>query len=118
MNIDSVGSDIVHIFENSAFILAHIHNGAYEIGRNINMSIGERLLAIVNISRVRIVCRIVNLNHCAVGKMNFINNARNGCDKVEIILTVEPFLNNFEVQKSQKTASEAKAECTRSFRLI
>ena len=50
--------------------------------------------------------------------MNFTNNARNGCDKVEIILTVEPFLNNFEVQKPQKAASEAKAECARSFRLI
>ena len=33
-------------------------------------------------------------------------------------ITVEPFLNNFEVQKPQKAASEAKAECARSFRLI
>ena len=118
MNIHSVGSDIIHILKYASFVLAHIHNRSDKFTRNIDMSVGKGLFAIIYICGVGIIGRVINLDHSAVGKINLINNGRNGCDKVKIIFPVESLLNNLKVEQTEKSASESKSESTRGFGFI
>ena len=100
MDIHALGRDIIHIFEYAPLLLALIHHGAHELARHINMRVGKRLFAVINISRVGVIRRVIHLHHCSVCQVNFIDNARNSGNQIEVIFPVEPFLNDFKVQQA------------------
>ena len=53
----------------------------------------------------------------AVGHRDVVAHAGRGGDEVELVLALQPLLNNLHVQQTQKTAAEAEAEGDRAFRL-
>ncbi len=53
----------------------------------------------------------------SVRHRHFIDNARRGCDQVEVELAAEAFLDDFEMQQAEKAAAEAHAERGRGFHL-
>ena len=48
--------------------------------------------------------------------MYLINNARRRRHKVKIVLSLQPLLNDFQMQKPQETTAESKSERYRSLR--
>ena len=49
--------------------------------------------------------------------MNFINNARNSGNKIEIVFTFKSLLNYFKVEKSEKSATKTKSQSSRGLGL-
>ena len=45
-------------------------------------------------------------------------DAWSGCQDVQVILALQPFLDDLHMQQAQKPAAEAKAQGVRCFRLI
>ena len=111
-DINSVGRDISHRFKYAAPVLAHIHNRAHKFTGRIDIGIAKRLLAIINQRGIGIICGIIYFTHRAVCHMDFINNARHGGNKIKIIFSFEPFLNDFKMQQPEKAATKAEAERT------
>ncbi len=49
--------------------------------------------------------------------MDFINNSRSGCNQIQIIFPLQPFLDNFQMQQPQKTAAVTKPQSDGGFGL-
>ena len=62
--------------------------------------------------------RRINFRNFAVCRRNAVTHAGRGRDQVEIEFAFEAFLNDFHMQKSQKSAAETEAERGRRFRLV
>ena len=61
---------------------------------------------------------IIEVDGVPAGLINLIDNARRRRNEVEIIFPLKPLLNDFEMQKAQKSAPETEPECHRCLRFI
>jgi len=50
--------------------------------------------------------------------MHLIDNAGGGSHQIQIVFSLQSFLNDLQMQQSQKSAPEAKSQCHRSLRFI
>ena len=70
----------------------------------------------LNLGRVRQIGRIRQLDHSAVGLKHFIDHPRS--HQIQIIFSLQAFLNDLQMQKPQKTTAKAKAKRHGGLRLI
>ena len=50
--------------------------------------------------------------------MHPVHNTRSRCHQVQVVFTFQTFFYDFQVQKSQKTAAESKAQSNGCLRLV
>ena len=53
---------------------------------------------------------IVDFDDGAIGERDLVTHAGRGGDEVEVVLALEPLLNDFEMQQAEEAAAEAEAE--------
>ena len=109
--------EILHIFVLAAQILAQRHDVADELLRRDDRHVHERLFRDLDGRGVRVVVRVVDHEHRAVGLCDAVDDARQRRDEVKVKLALEPLLNDLHVQHTEKAAPEAEAECDRRLRL-
>ena len=63
------------------------------------MRFDNRLLGVINRCGVGVIAGVVDFHHGFVGQVDFINDARNRRDKVEVIFALQTFLDDFQMQK-------------------
>ena len=78
----------------------------------------HRLFDFGDISDFGQVGRIINLFYGAVRIGDAINDARVSGDDIHAILAPQPFLNDFEVQQTQKSAAKTEPQSDGRFRLV
>ena len=81
------------------------------------MRLYHGLLGVLNRRGVRVITGVVDFDHGFVRQMDFVNDARNGGHQIQIVFAFQAFLDNFKVQKPQKSAAEAEAQSPRGFGL-
>lgn len=111
----------LHVFHSlilASSLLAELHDRSNVVGRHHNLCFYQRLFHIINLGRVRQIRRVGQVNDGSVGFVNLIDNARCGRHEIQIVLTLQALLNNFQVKQSKETAAEAKAQCCRCLRLV
>src|ERR1700722_17553009 len=60
----------------------------------------------------------MQFQHIPAALKNPVDNRWRGRDEIEIELALQPLLNDFEMQETQKPAAETEAESRRTFHLI
>ena len=103
----------LHVFHSlilASSLLAELHDRSDVVGRHHNLCFYQRLFHIINLGRVRQIRRVGQVNDGSVGFVNLIDNARCGRHEIQIVLTLQALLNNFQVKQSKETAAEAKAQ--------
>ena len=63
MDINPVGCDIVHVFENATPVLAEIHYCSDIFSGRINMGVGKWFFAGCDCCRVGVMGGVINFNH-------------------------------------------------------
>ena len=118
MDIHTVGGKVRHILKNAAAVLAELHNRADIVGGRIDMRIRHRLLTVINTRGVWVMGGIVDFNAFAIRHVDSIDDARDRGHQIEIVFALQPLLDDLQMQKAQKAAPKAEAQCAGGFRLI
>ena len=95
------GTGLLNIFHtkiNSAALLAKIHNRTDKFRRYHNLRTDHRLFHIFDLGWIRQVGRIGQFNHLPIRLMHPVNNARRCGHQIKVILSLQTFLNDFQVQ--------------------
>ena len=103
--------------ELAAFVETELHDGSDEIGCRDDVGADIRLLDVVDHHLLGQSRRVVHLLHLALFRIDHIRHVGHGRNHVHVELAVEPFLHDFHVQQTEKTAAEAEAERHARFRL-
>ena len=77
----------------------------------------NRLLDVLDLPFGRDLGRVVDLDHLAVGQGDAVAHGRRGRDEVEVVLALEPLLDDLHVEQAEEAAAEAEAERGRGLRL-
>ena len=102
---------------NAAALLAQSHNGPHKLRGHHDLRADDRLLHVLDLSRVRQVRRVGQLDHLAVFLVNTVHNAWCSGNQIQVVLAFQTFLNDFQMQKSKEATSETKAQGNGSLRL-
>ncbi len=70
-----------------------------------------------NFGNIGVISRVMQLDLAAIGHVQLIDYRWRRGDEIEIKLTLEPFLNNFEMQQPKEAAAKAEAKRIRAFGL-
>ncbi len=89
---------VLHIQEDTAFILTKLHEGAHIILRGINAGKNIRLFHRLNFAYGREVGGVVNVQFLTVCFVNFIDNIGDGGDEVKVKLSLQTFLDNLHME--------------------
>ena len=108
--------EVLHVFILAAQVLAQRHDVADKLLRRDDRHVHERLRDLDG-RGVRVIVRVVDHEHRAVGLRDAVDDARQRRDEVKIKLALEPLLNDLHVQHAEKAAPEAEAERDRRLRL-
>ena len=81
------------------------------------MGVADGLLGAGDQGGVRVVGGVVNGDFAAVGELQPVHHAGGGGDQIQIVLPLQPLLDDLHVQKPQKAAPEAKTQGHRGLRL-
>ena len=117
VDVDAVGVEILHVLEHAAALLTKLHDVADKLARRIDVRVRDRLLGELDQRRVRVIRRVVDRKHGAVGFRDVVDDAWRGRDEVEVVLALEALLDDLHVQKAEEAAAEAEAERHGGFRL-
>ncbi len=117
MDIDAVRVDVFHILKYAAPLLAKVHNIAHIFLRRVDMGVRNRFFGLRDQRRVGIIGRVVDGDHFAVGLRDMVNDARRGCDDVQIVFALQPLLDDLHMQKPQEAAAETEAQRDGGLRL-
>ncbi len=71
-----------------------------------------------DLHHVRHVGGVVQLVDGLVPHVQVVNHAGRSGDEIEVELPLQPLLNDFQMQQTEKAAAEAEAKCRRGFHLI
>ena len=61
---------------------------------------------------------VVDLDHLAVGEQDLVDHGGGGGDEVEVVLPLQPLLDDLHVQHAEEAAAEAEAQGLGDFRLV
>ena len=117
MKLGTVGFKIFRITINSPALLTEIHNAAYILGGGEYAGKHIRLFGGLDGGGVGVVSRVVKLNGAPVRKVQLINNAGRGGNKVKVVFPLQTFQNNLHMKKPEEAAAEAEAQGGGGFRL-
>ena len=117
MKLGTVGFKIFRITINSPALLTEIHNAADILGGGEYAGKHIRLFGGLDCGRVGVVSRVVKLKGAPVRKVQLINNAGRGGNKVKVVFPFKAFQNNLHVKQTEEAAAEAEAQCGGGFRL-
>ena len=111
-------ADIVQIGLHPAPFLAEFeHRAEIIIGRQYGRA-DPRFLDRLDLGWIRQISRIVEFEGLAIPQHDPIDDRRRRRDEIEIEFALQPLLNDFKMQKTQKAAAEAKAERRRTLHFI
>ena len=101
---------IFHSLINTTALLTKIHNGSDVFTGHHDLCRYHRLLHIFDLRRIRKVGGIGQFDHIPVGLVHFIDYA--GCCRhdIQVVFSLQTFLDDLQMQKSQKTTAETKAQ--------
>ena len=108
----------LHIFLHAAFFDAQANDRAEVVFRHEDVGDDDRLADFGDVVGRRQFAGVVDVDGFPGSGFDFINDRRRGSDEVKVIFAFEAFLHDFHVQHPQETATEAEAECLRSFRFV
>ena len=108
--LDTLLIEIVHLLLISTLLQAKIDDRANELGRGYHTGLDVRLLCIVDLHRVRIFQRVVNIFGLTVLHMDNVLYRGAGEYDGEIELALNAFLHNLKMQHAQETTPEAEAK--------
>jgi hypothetical protein len=117
VELHPVGVDIFCVLINTAALLAKLHHRADIGGRRKDAGLHKGLGCALDDRGVRIICGVVDGDLASAGQREAVDNRGQRGDDVQIVFALQPLLNNFHVQKAQKTAAEAEAKRHRRLRL-
>ena len=118
MQLHPVGIQIHHILEFAPALLGQVHNIAHIIlGRN-EADLHKRLLRQLDFHGVGVIQGIIHHHHLAGGLRDPVDNVGGGGNQVQIVLPLQPLLDDFHVQKTQESAAETKAQGDGAFQLV
>ena len=83
---------------------------AQELLRQQHVTLSNRLTQLVNIVQRRQLGRAVDVDHFFRGGFHFIHNGRCGGDQIQIVFTLQTFLNDLHVQQTEEATAEAEAQ--------
>ena len=101
---------ILHIDQHAALALAQIHQAAHIVVGSVQVHIHKGLFLLDDVAGVRVVGRVVDHFHCAVGQSQAVAHAGGGGDDIQIELPLQSFGDDLHVQQTQETAAEAEAQ--------
>ena len=101
----------------TAAFLTQGHDSAYKLGGNHDLRTDDRLLHVLDLGWIRQVGRIGQLDHLTIFLMNTVYYTRSRGNQIQVVLTFQTLLNDFQMQKTQESAAEAKTEGNGGLRL-
>ena len=117
MDVHAVRPHVLHVLEDATALLAELHDGTHIVRRRKDMGLRDGLLRALNDSRIREVAGVRDFLHGAVCQVDLVDNTRHSRDEVEIVLPLQPLLDDLHMEKAQETAAETESESGRGLRL-
>ena len=86
--------------------------------RSDQVDFGKGFFRQLNLHGIGVVQRRIDHQNLAVILCNAINNVGGGGDQIQIVFPLQPFLNDFHMQKTQKAAAETETKGDGTFQFI
>ena len=118
MQLHPAGIQIHHVLEFAPAVLAQLHDVAHVFLGGDQADLGIRLLGQLDVRRVGVVQRRVDIHGFAVGLRYPVDDVGSGGDEVEIVFPFQTLLNDLHVQQTKEAAAEAEAKGDGAFRLV
>ena len=110
MQLDARGVEVFHVLVFAAPVGAQLHDCADIFRRRQDVDLCERLLRHLDLRRVRIVERRIDVDLRPVELRDLVDDVRRRRDEVEIVLALQPLHDDLHVQQSKEAAPETEAE--------
>ena len=108
-DIDPIIIDVVHSHKVTALALSQLHHRSDKFLRHHNLRLDIRLLNGVNLSRIRKLAWIRDINSFTICQINLIDNGWRRHNQINIKLTLQTLLNDIHVQQAQEATTETKS---------
>jgi|GEM_PF-2626242 len=108
----------VRVFDEAAFFHDQREHVAHGVVGNVNGGLDRRFLDLRERAGIGHVDGIIDFQHGAAVFDHAIDDAGIGRNDIHIVLAANALLDDFHVQKPEKTATKAKSEGDRAFRRI
>ena len=105
--------DILHTLVDPAPLLAQVHDRADVLRGHHDLCLDHRFFHIVDLRRVRHVRRIRQVDYFSVCLVDLINNARRGRHEIQIVLSLQPLLDDLQMKEPQESAAETESQSHR-----
>ena len=117
------GARVGEVFLDAATVLAQLQHVAEVVIGHKNCRFDARFFEVVDLGHVRHVGGVVHLDHLTrlvifAFHIDVIDHRRRGGDEVDVIFTLDPVADDFEVQQAEEAAAEAKAQRGRGFHFV
>ena len=99
-------------------LLTKFHNRTYKLAGNHDLRVDDGFLHVLDLGGVRQIGRIGQFDHLPVGPMDLVNHAGSRGHQIQVVLPLQPLLNNLQMQQAQKAAPKAKTQSHGCLRLI
>ena len=110
--------NVFHAKINASSFLTKLHDRSDKFCRDHDLRTDDRFFHVLNLRRIRQITRIRQFDHFSVCFKYLIYNARCCRDQIQVVFSLQSFLNDLQMQKPQETTAESKSKCDRCFRLI
>ena len=113
---DARAADVFEAFLLASFFLDQFQNPANELLVGEDDRKDHRFFHLGDFALVRPARWIINLDETAIRECDLIAHAGGGGDELEVVLALQPLLDDFHVQQAEESASKAEPERHRAFR--
>ncbi|MND80258.1 hypothetical protein D3C80_720260 [compost metagenome] len=101
---------INHVGLHAAFFDTQRDDVTQEFLRHQHVTLGDRLTQLFDIVQRRQLGRAINVNRLFAGSFHFIHYRRCGGDQLQIVFTLQTFLDDLHVQQAEEATTEAEAQ--------
>ena len=102
--------DVLEVLLAAALVFDELEDAADVLFVGEDLGDDDGLFDLLDLGGVGPARGIVDLDDAAVGQGDLVAHAGSGGDEVEVVLALEPLLNDLEMEQAEEAAAEAEAE--------
>jgi len=108
--------NVLHTFIDAPPLLAQIHDRTDIFRSHHDLCLHHRLLHVVDLRRIGKIGGVGQVDHISVGLIDFVDYTGGSGHQIQVVLPLQPLLDDLQVQKPQESAAESKSQRYRRLR--
>ena len=109
--------DVLEVLLPTALLFDQLQDAAHILFVRQNLGDDDGLFNHLDLGGIRPARRIINFTLGAIGQRDLVANAGRGSDEVEVVLALQPLLDNLQMEQPEESTAESKPQRHGTLRL-